>query len=168
MRLTAVPSGRAPFEQVVAEHGAVVMRVCRALLGPADADDAWSETFLSALRAYPRPAARQQRPRLAGDDRPPQGDRPAPRRGEPARRSPSVPCPTWRPRRSRRRRRDAELRAALDALAAEAAQARSSTATSPTCRTPRSAALLDSSEAAARRNAADGIASPRSPTGTDA
>src|SRR5688500_4896604 len=30
------------------------MRVCRALLGPADAEDAWSETFLSALRAYPR------------------------------------------------------------------------------------------------------------------
>lgn len=32
----------------------MVMRVCRALLGPADADDAWSETFLAALRAYPR------------------------------------------------------------------------------------------------------------------
>jgi len=42
-----------PFEEVVAEHGEVVMRVCRALLRPADADDAWSETFLSALRAYP-------------------------------------------------------------------------------------------------------------------
>jgi RNA polymerase sigma factor (sigma-70 family) len=42
-----------PFEEVVAEHGAVVMRVCRAMLRPADADDAWSETFLSALRAYP-------------------------------------------------------------------------------------------------------------------
>ena|SRR5579884_1749471 len=42
-----------PFEAVVAEHGPVVMRVCRALLGPADADDAWSETFLAALRAYP-------------------------------------------------------------------------------------------------------------------
>jgi RNA polymerase sigma factor (sigma-70 family) len=42
-----------PFEHVVAEHGTVVLRVCRALLGPADADDAWSETFLAALRAYP-------------------------------------------------------------------------------------------------------------------
>lgn len=31
----------------------MVLRVCRATLGPADADDAWSETFLSALRAYP-------------------------------------------------------------------------------------------------------------------
>jgi RNA polymerase sigma factor (sigma-70 family) len=43
-----------PFEEVVEEHGPVVMRVCRALLGPADAEDAWSETFISALRAYPR------------------------------------------------------------------------------------------------------------------
>jgi RNA polymerase sigma factor (sigma-70 family) len=43
-----------PFEQIVAEHGPAVLRTCRALLAPADADDAWSETFLAALRAYPR------------------------------------------------------------------------------------------------------------------
>lgn len=43
-----------PFERVVAEHGAVVLRVCRAVLGPVDAEDAWSETFLAALAAYPR------------------------------------------------------------------------------------------------------------------
>ncbi|WP_200829599.1 RNA polymerase sigma factor [Cellulomonas algicola] len=42
-----------PFERVVVEHGATVLRVCRSVLGPVDADDAWSETFLSALRAYP-------------------------------------------------------------------------------------------------------------------
>ena len=30
------------------------MRVCRALLMPTDAEDAWSETFIAALRAYPR------------------------------------------------------------------------------------------------------------------
>src|SRR5919206_818432 len=42
-----------PFEAIVAEHGAVVMRVCRALLGSVEAEDAWSETFLAALRAYP-------------------------------------------------------------------------------------------------------------------
>jgi RNA polymerase sigma factor (sigma-70 family) len=47
-------AGRQPFEAVVAEHGQVVLRVCRALLGPVAADDAWSETFLAALRAYPR------------------------------------------------------------------------------------------------------------------
>jgi len=37
----------------VAEHGPTVLRVVRAVLGPTDADDAWSETFLAALRAYP-------------------------------------------------------------------------------------------------------------------
>jgi RNA polymerase sigma factor (sigma-70 family) len=42
-----------PFDQVVSQHGPTVLRVCRALVGPIDADDAWSETFLSALRAYP-------------------------------------------------------------------------------------------------------------------
>jgi RNA polymerase sigma factor (sigma-70 family) len=42
-----------PFEAVVARHGPTVLRVCRAVLGPVAADDAWSETFLSALRAYP-------------------------------------------------------------------------------------------------------------------
>ena len=42
-----------PFEQVVNEHGPTVLRVCRAVLGPADAEEAWSETFLAALEAYP-------------------------------------------------------------------------------------------------------------------
>lgn len=42
-----------PFEQIVDEYGPVVLRVCRAVLGPADAEDAWSETFLAALMAYP-------------------------------------------------------------------------------------------------------------------
>jgi RNA polymerase sigma factor (sigma-70 family) len=42
-----------PFEQIVTEHGPTVLRVCRALLARFDADDAWSETFLAALRAYP-------------------------------------------------------------------------------------------------------------------
>ncbi|MDQ3104069.1 MAG: RNA polymerase sigma factor [Actinomycetota bacterium] len=42
-----------PFEQVVTEHGPTVLRVCRAILGSHEAEDAWSETFLSALRAYP-------------------------------------------------------------------------------------------------------------------
>lgn len=44
---------RRPFEAVVQEHGVVVLRVCRAMLGPDDADDAWAETFLSAMRAWP-------------------------------------------------------------------------------------------------------------------
>jgi RNA polymerase sigma factor (sigma-70 family) len=46
-------SVKQPFERVVADHGRTVLRVCRAVLGPVDADDAWSETFLSAMKAYP-------------------------------------------------------------------------------------------------------------------
>jgi RNA polymerase sigma factor (sigma-70 family) len=42
-----------PFEKVVAQHADTVLRVCRVLLGVHDAEDAWSETFLAALRAYP-------------------------------------------------------------------------------------------------------------------
>lgn len=41
-----------PFEKVVELHGATVLRVCRAVVGPSEADDVWQETFLSALRAY--------------------------------------------------------------------------------------------------------------------
>ena len=42
----------------MAEYGPMVLRVCRAVLGPDEAEDAWSETFLAALKAYPE---------LAGD-----------------------------------------------------------------------------------------------------
>ena len=43
-----------PFDHCVRSHGATVLRVCRAVLGPGpDADDAWSETFLAALKAWP-------------------------------------------------------------------------------------------------------------------
>jgi RNA polymerase sigma factor (sigma-70 family) len=42
-----------PFEEIVVQHGPTVLRVCRAVLARPDAEDAWSETFLAALRAYP-------------------------------------------------------------------------------------------------------------------
>lgn len=42
-----------PFQQIVEQHGPTVLRVCRALLDIHDAQDAWSETFVAALRAYP-------------------------------------------------------------------------------------------------------------------
>ncbi|ERG69225.1 RNA polymerase sigma factor [Segniliparus rugosus] len=51
--VTAARAGKAPFAAVVARHGALVLRVARAVVGPVDADDAWSETFLAAMRAYP-------------------------------------------------------------------------------------------------------------------
>jgi RNA polymerase sigma factor (sigma-70 family) len=43
-----------PFEEIVTMHGPTVLRVCRAVVGPDDAEDAWADTFLAALRAYPR------------------------------------------------------------------------------------------------------------------
>lgn len=46
-----------PFENIVREHANTVLRVCRVVLGVHDADDAWSETFLAAMRAYPDLAA---------------------------------------------------------------------------------------------------------------
>lgn len=42
-----------PFETLVTAHGAIVLRVCRGLVGEVDADDVWQETFLAALRVYP-------------------------------------------------------------------------------------------------------------------
>ena len=43
-------TNKQPFSEVVCHHGPTVMRVCRAMVGPVDADDAWSETLRSALR----------------------------------------------------------------------------------------------------------------------
>jgi RNA polymerase sigma factor (sigma-70 family) len=51
--MSGLVSSKAPFEHVVVRHGPTVLRVCRAVLGAVDADDAWSETFLSAMQAYP-------------------------------------------------------------------------------------------------------------------
>ena len=151
-----------PFETVVDEYGTMVMRVCRAVLGSdTAAEDAWSETFLSALRAYPdlrpdsnvrawlvtiahRKAIDQIRPRHAGT--------------APERRT----CPT--PRRSSRSAEpgstaglDGDLRAAWTALPPKQRHAvvYRYLADLPYAEV---GALLDSSEAAARRSAADGIA----------
>jgi RNA polymerase sigma factor (sigma-70 family) len=146
-----------PFEEIVAEHGQVVMRVCRALLGPHDADDAWSETFLAALRAYPdlRPDSNVRgwlvtiAHRKAIDR-----NRATARTPRPSDRLPETPTADDHPE------PDPELRAALEALPpkqrgavvyrylADLSYAEIAT-------------LLDSSEAAARRSAADGIANLR-------
>src|SRR5688500_8997794 len=46
--------GLPPFQEVLDAHRVDVYRFLRSSLGPIDADDAFQETFLSALRAYPR------------------------------------------------------------------------------------------------------------------
>lgn len=53
VRAVPPPFALPPFESVVRRHGPTVLRVCRAVVGPDRAEDAWSETFLAALRAYP-------------------------------------------------------------------------------------------------------------------
>jgi RNA polymerase sigma factor (sigma-70 family) len=146
-----------PFEDVVAEHGPVVMRVCRAMLGRADADDAWAETFLAALKAYP-----QLRPdsnvrawlvtiahRKAIDQTRSRARRPLPVDDLPE--TPSL-TDAADP--------DTELWAALQALPFKqrGAVTYHHLAGMPYAEV---AVLLDSSEAGARRSAADGIASLR-------
>ena len=43
-----------PFEAFLEEHRTVVYRMLHAMVGPQAAEDCFQETFLSALRAYPR------------------------------------------------------------------------------------------------------------------
>jgi RNA polymerase sigma factor (sigma-70 family) len=51
-----VPSGvhLPPFEALVDAHAVELHRFLTGLVGPADAEDCLQETFMSALRAYPR------------------------------------------------------------------------------------------------------------------
>jgi RNA polymerase sigma factor (sigma-70 family) len=145
-----------PFDELVREHGAVVMRVCRALLPSADAEDAWSETFLSALRAYPRlrPDSNERgwlvtiAHRKALDQL-----RAAGRRARPAADVPDVGI-------SDPPRPDDELRAALAALAPKQ---RGAVVLHYLGDLPYAevAAAMGTSPAAARRSAADGIATLR-------
>jgi RNA polymerase sigma factor (sigma-70 family) len=43
-----------PFQELLDAHGRDVHRFLMALVGPHDADDCYQETWLAALRAYPR------------------------------------------------------------------------------------------------------------------
>jgi RNA polymerase sigma factor (sigma-70 family) len=43
-----------PFQTLIDEHAAEVMGVLRGAVGRGDAEDCFQETFLSALRAYPK------------------------------------------------------------------------------------------------------------------
>lgn len=142
----------------MAEHGPVVLRVCRALLGPADADDVWSETFLAALRAYPQLAPGSNvrawlvtiAHRKAIDLHRAAGRKPVPVAEVPD--TPGRSGPADPP--------DGALREALEALAPKqrAAVIYHHLAGLPYAEV---GALLGTSEAAARRSAADGIANLR-------
>jgi RNA polymerase sigma factor (sigma-70 family) len=43
-----------PFQALIDEHAGVVMATLRGAVGGADAEDCFQETFLAALRAYPK------------------------------------------------------------------------------------------------------------------
>jgi RNA polymerase sigma factor (sigma-70 family) len=146
----------APFEQIVAAYGPTVLRVCRAVLGPEDADDAWSETFLAAMRAYPelRPGSNVEAwlvtiaKRKAIDQH-----RARTRRPVPMDELPEAPPGSVQPDGSSR---DAEL---WDALKALPRKQREAVAYHYLAGLPyaKVAELLGNNEAAARRAAADGI-----------
>ena len=44
---------RPPFQRLLDDHGAAVLRFLVASVGPVDADDCFQETVIAALRAYP-------------------------------------------------------------------------------------------------------------------
>jgi RNA polymerase sigma factor (sigma-70 family) len=143
-----------PFEEIVTEHGPTVLRVCRAILGPHEAEDAWSETFLSAMRAYPelRPGSNIQAwlvtiaKRKAIDQQ-----RALARNPLPVEELPESPTNDTHPA-----ERDDELWSALEALPRKQREAIAyhHIAGLPYAQI---AELLGNTESAARRAAADGI-----------
>jgi RNA polymerase sigma factor (sigma-70 family) len=156
-RVTVNRHVKPPFEAVVAQHGATVLRVVRAVVGHADADDAWSDTFLAALRAYPRlPSDANIEAWLVTVAHRKAIDitRAASRRAVP------VADPPDSPARERADTHDLDLDAAVAALPPKQRQA---VAYHYLAGLPYSeiAVILDSSVAAARRAAADGIATLR-------
>ena len=145
-----------PFANVVSQHGATVLRVVRAVLGHADADDAWSETFLAAMKAYPDLTADANveawlvtiAHRKAIDI-----TRASARRAIPVPDTPDRPMP----------HHDNDHFELTEAVAALPTKQRQAVAYHYLAGLPYAeiAALLDSSAAAARRAAADGIATLR-------
>ncbi len=148
---------KSPFETIVAQHGPTVLRVVRAVLGHADADDAWSDTFLAAMKAYPDlPANANVEAWLVTIAHRKAIDiiRAASRRATPVADTPDATSPDHADR------PHFELTEAVAALPPKQRQA---VAYHYLAGLPYAeiAALLDSSPAAARRAAADGIAALR-------
>ncbi|MCV7425586.1 RNA polymerase sigma factor [Mycobacterium montefiorense] len=156
-KVNAEQDVKPPFEAVVAHHGATVLRVVRAVVGHNDADDAWSDTFLAALRAYPQlPAGANVEAWLVTIAHRKAIDitRAASRRAVPVADTPDSPA------RERADGHDLDLDAAVGALPPKQRQA---VAYHYLAGLPYSeiATILDSNAAAARRAAADGIATLR-------
>ena len=52
--MSAASTGRPPFQAFLEANRSTVYRFLTVAVGPHDADDVFQETFLAALRAYPR------------------------------------------------------------------------------------------------------------------
>ena len=146
-----------PFEKVVTQHGPTVLRVVRAVLGHADADDAWSDTFLAAMKAYPDlPADANVEAWLVTIAHRKAIDvvRAASRRATPVADTPETASPDHA---------DEPHADLTEAVAALPAKQRQAVAYHYLAGLPYAeiATLVDSSPAAARRAAADGIATLR-------
>ena len=146
-----------PFENVVARHGATVLRVVRAVLGHADADDAWSDTFLAAMKAYSElPADANVEAWLVTIAHRKAIDitRASARRAIPVPDTPDRPSPSYA---------DKHHPGLTEAVASLPTKQRQAVAYHYLAGLPYAeiAALLDSTAAAARRAAADGIATLR-------
>ena len=141
-----------PFQALLEEHRADVYRFLVATAGPSEADDGFQETWIAALRAYPKLRRARQPARLAVPDRAEQVDRRPPRArpagGAGGGRARASPSPTADG--------DPELWARLRELPAKQR-------TAVFCRTvlgmpyEELAMLLESSEDAARRNVHEGL-----------
>jgi RNA polymerase sigma factor (sigma-70 family) len=156
-RVNANQHVKPPFEALVAQHGATVLRVVRAVVGYTDAEDAWSDTFLAALKAYPQlPDDANIEAWLVTIAHRKAIDitRTASRRAVPVADPPDTPA------RERADAHDLDLDAAMGALPPKQRQA---VAYHYLAGLPYSeiAVILDNSVAAARRAAADGIATLR-------
>lgn len=139
----------------MSDHGATVLRVCRALLAHHDADDAWSETFLAALRAYPeRPPEVNVRAWLVTIAHRKAIDHVRRSRREPV---PTARVPDVEADGVAAERLDDDLRHALEALGPKQRGAVVLHYVAG-LRYAEVGVALDCSEAAARRSAADGIA----------
>ena len=143
-----------PFQQLLDAHGRDVHRFLVATVGRSDADDCYQETWLAALRAYPRLRDASNLRELDPDRRPPQGDRSLRARGAhgrcPSRRFPSRPAP------GRGRPADDELWALVRELPNKqrTAVALRYVADAPYAEI---SAVMGTSEEAARRNVHEGL-----------
>jgi RNA polymerase sigma factor (sigma-70 family) len=54
LTIMSISSAPPPFQRFLDEHREVVWRFLAASVGPVEAEDCFQETFIAALRAYPR------------------------------------------------------------------------------------------------------------------